>query len=238
MTEDLIELVRGGDVKAPMCGEFKKMILGSNFAARNSECMLKYKLDVRRKLLKFNDESIGDDDTLDSLKERRMAAAKTLFGRVGVGTNIEAPFFCTWGCTTFIGKDVYINKDVSIFDSAPVQIGSRVLLGPGVSICTDTHDLDAQARIRSGMGSHAKPITIGDDCWIGGRVFILAGVTIGKGSTIAAGAVVTRDVAENTLVGGVPAKFIRKIDGSKALAPFQTFTTGFASHEDCETNRV
>lgn len=86
---------------------------------------------------------------------------------------------------------------VSIFDSAPVQIGSRVLLGPEVCICTDTHDLDAQARIRSGMGSHAKPITIGDDCWIGGRVFILAGVTIGKGATVAAGAVVTRDVAES-----------------------------------------
>jgi acetyltransferase-like isoleucine patch superfamily enzyme len=86
---------------------------------------------------------------------------------------------------------------VSIYDSAPVQIGSRVLLGPGVSICTDTHELDAQGRIRSGMGSHAKPITIGDDCWIGGRAFILAGVTIGKGATVAAGAVVTRDVAES-----------------------------------------
>jgi maltose O-acetyltransferase len=130
MTEDLVELVRGGDVEAPMCDEFRKMILGSklvslflmsryealnsikiSFAARNSESMPNYKLNVRRKLLKFNDESIGDDDTLDSLKERRMAAAKSLFGRVGGGTNIEAPFFCTWGCTTFIGKDVYINRE-------------------------------------------------------------------------------------------------------------------------------
>lgn len=130
MTEDLVELIRTGDVEAPMCEEFKKMILGSksvyifliscyealksvnlSFAARNSECMPKYKLNVRRKLLKFNDESIGDDDTLDSLKGRRMAAAKSLFGRVGDGTNIEAPFFCTWGCTTFIGEDVYINRE-------------------------------------------------------------------------------------------------------------------------------
>ncbi|PQE26141.1 hypothetical protein CJF30_00000873 [Rutstroemia sp. NJR-2017a BBW] len=232
MTEDLVELIRGGDVKAPMCDEFKKMILGSNFAARNSESMLDYKLNVRRKLLKFNDQSIGDDDTLGSLKDRRMAAAKSLFGKVGDGTNIEAPFFCTWGCTTFIGKDVYINRN------APVQIGSRVLLGPGVSICTDTHELDAQARVRSGMGSHAKPITIGDDCWIGGGVFILAGVTIGNGSTVAAGAVVTTDVAENTLVGGVPAKFIKKTDGSKASVPFQKFSASVALREGCETNGV
>lgn len=175
--------------------------------------MPRFKLNVRRKLLKFNDSSISDEDTLDSLKQRRMAAAKDIFGKVGEGTNIEAPFFCTWGCTTFIGESVYINREcvisfpyyyphtkhfsVSIFDSAPVRIGSRVLIGPGVCICTDTHDIDAAARAKSQMGSHAKPIIIGDDCWIGGRVVIVAGVTIGRGSTVAAGAVVVKDVEES-----------------------------------------
>ncbi|KAF7947644.1 hypothetical protein EAE96_008725 [Botrytis aclada] len=179
--------------------------------------MPKFKLNVRRHLLQFNDNSISDEDTLDDLKIRRMAVAKILFGKLGLDTNIEAPLFCTWGCNTFIGKDVYVNRDVSIFDSAPVQIGDRVLIGPGVCICTDTHEIDAVSRKRSQMGSYAKPIVIGDDCWIGGRAVILAGVTIGNGSTVAAGAVVAKNVEANCLVGGVPAKIIRRLDNGATL---------------------
>lgn len=73
--------------------------------------MPKFKLNVRRKLVKFNDPSIDDEDTLDSLKSRRMNVAKTIFGRLGLGTNIEAPLFCTWGCNTFIGSNIYINRE-------------------------------------------------------------------------------------------------------------------------------
>ncbi|KAF7947643.1 hypothetical protein EAE96_008725 [Botrytis aclada] len=188
-----------------------------SFKACLADCMPKFKLNVRRHLLQFNDNSISDEDTLDDLKIRRMAVAKILFGKLGLDTNIEAPLFCTWGCNTFIGKDVYVNRDVSIFDSAPVQIGDRVLIGPGVCICTDTHEIDAVSRKRSQMGSYAKPIVIGDDCWIGGRAVILAGVTIGNGSTVAAGAVVAKNVEANCLVGGVPAKIIRRLDNGATL---------------------
>ncbi|KAI9649595.1 hypothetical protein NHQ30_002176 [Ciborinia camelliae] len=192
--QDLITLAESADIPKPMCDEFKKMISGMNFKARLADCMMEYKLSVRKKLLKFNDTSINDEDTLDDLKNRRMAVAKTAFGKLGLGTNIEAPLFCTWGCNTFIGEDVYINRDVSIYDSAPVKIGDRVLIGPGVLICTDTHEIDAVSRNKSQMGSYAKPIVIGNDCWIGGRAIIVAGVTIGNGSTIAAGAVVVKNV--------------------------------------------
>lgn len=216
--QDLIEMVESADVPKPMCDEFKKMLSGMNFRACLADCMPKYKLDVRRKILKFNDSSIGDEDTLDDLKNRRMAVAKTIFGRLGPDTNIEAPLFCTWGCNTFIGKNVYINRDVSIFDSAPVQIGDRVLIGPGVCICTDTHELDAVSREKSQMGSYAKPIVIGNDCWIGGKAIIVAGVTIGNGSTVAAGAVVVKDVEANCLVGGVPAKVIRRLGDDAILS--------------------
>lgn len=75
-----------------------------------------------------------------------------------------------------------------------MKIGDRVLIGPGACICTDTHELDAVSRNRSQMGSYAKPIVIGNDCWIGGGAIIVAGVTIGDGSTVAAGAVVVKDV--------------------------------------------
>ncbi|KAM0176433.1 hypothetical protein ACHAPF_004813 [Botrytis cinerea] len=192
--QELIKMVESADIPKPMCDEFKRMISGMNFKACLADCTPKFKLNVRRHLLKFNDNSINDDDTLDDLKNRRMAVAKTLLGKLGLDTNIEAPLFCTWGCNTFIGKNVYINRDVSIFDSAPVQIGDRVLIGPGVCICTDAHEVDPVSRKQSQIGSYAKPIVIGDDCWIGGRVVIVAGVTIGNGSTVAAGAVVVKDV--------------------------------------------
>ncbi|QSZ34277.1 hypothetical protein DSL72_005867 [Monilinia vaccinii-corymbosi] len=213
----LIQMVDGADVPTPMCDEYRKMLSGMNFKACLADRMPKFKLDVRRQLLKFNDPSIDDEDTLDSLKKRRISIAKSLFGKLGLGTNIEAPLFCTWGCNTFIGKNVYINRDVSIFDSAPVKIGDRVLIGPGVCICTDTHEIDAVSRDESQMGSHAKPIVIGDNCWIGGRAIIVAGVTIGSGSTVAAGAVVVKDVEPSCLVGGVPAKLIRRLDDRGTL---------------------
>lgn len=85
--------------------------MASSFKACLADCTPKFKLNVRRHLLKFNDNSINDDDTLDDLKNRRMAVAKTLLGKLGLDTNIEAPLFCTWGCNTFIGKNVYINRE-------------------------------------------------------------------------------------------------------------------------------
>jgi len=91
-----------------------------------------------------------------------------------------------------------------------VFIGNRVLIGPNVIICTGTHDVDPVIRQEAG-GSFAYPIRIEDDCWIGAGVTICPGVRIGKGTTVAAGAVVTKDVDGGCLVGGVPAKIIRRL---------------------------
>jgi maltose O-acetyltransferase len=102
----------------------------------------------------------------------------------------------------------------SIYDNAPVHIGNRVLIGPGVCICSVTHNTDATIRREAG-GSFAHPIRIGDDCWIGARATILPGVRIGEGSVIAAGAVVSRDVEAGSIVGGVPAKVLSRLEGEK-----------------------
>lgn len=102
---------------------------------------------------------------------------------------------------------------VEIYDSAPVTIGDRVLIGPGACLCTDTHEVEAADR-RSG-GSHAKKIEIGNDVWIGAKALILPGVTIGRGCMIAGGAVVAGDIEDWTEVGGVPAKLIRKLKPPK-----------------------
>lgn len=99
----------------------------------------------------------------------------------------------------------------SIYDNAPVTIGNRVLVGPDVCICTGTHPTDWQGRQGASGTSFAHPIHIEDHCWIGARAVIMPGVRIGRGSTVAAGAVVTSDVEPECLVGGVPAKLIRRL---------------------------
>lgn len=81
------------------------------------------------------------------------------------------------------------------------------MIGPDVTICTDTHELDRIKRANS--HSHAKPITIGKECWIGAGAKILAGVTIGDGVVVAAGAIVTKDVPDNVVVAKVPAEVIK-----------------------------
>lgn len=100
---------------------------------------------------------------------------------------------------------------MSIYDNAPVLIGDRVLIGPDVCICTGTHAVEAADRASAAGTSFAHPIRIDDDCWIGAGATILPGVHIGKGSTIAAGALVAKDVPSEVVVGGVPAKVIKRL---------------------------
>ena len=100
-----------------------------------------------------------------------------------------------------------------ILDCALVTIGNRVMFGPFVSIFAATHETEVQSR-RDGI-EYARPVTIGDDCWIGGNVIILAGVTVGNGATVGAGSVVTRDVPPFVVVVGNPARFLRRVDGAR-----------------------
>ncbi|PCD35962.1 hypothetical protein AU210_008517 [Fusarium oxysporum f. sp. radicis-cucumerinum] len=208
--ERIAEL-RQSEMPVPWCDEFEKMISGMNFNTGNSQEMMVYKLASKKKLLSFNDESIPDGSTLASLKSRRMEVAKEMFGKLGQDVTIEPPFFLLWGCNIFIGNGVYMNREVSIHDNALVTIGDGVLIGPGVCICPGTHAADMHSRREAQGTSFALPIRIEADCWIGARATILPGVTIGRGATVAAGAVVIKDVEAETLVGGVPARFIRSL---------------------------
>jgi maltose O-acetyltransferase len=127
-----------------------------------------------------------------------------LFSTIGEGTYIEAPFHIAYGPNLMIADEVYINAGCVILDSAPVRIGCRTMLGPGVHIyCADhAHGLDER---RQGL-ERALPVSIGEDVWIGGRAILLPGVTVGDGAIIGAGAVVTRDVAPGMRVVGSPAR--------------------------------
>ena len=132
-----------------------------------------------------------------------------LFGReVPSSVGLFPPFHTDCGKNTILGERVFINMGCKFQDQGGITIDEGALIGHNVVLATLNHYLDPERR--GGM-THA-PIHIGKNAWIGANATILAGVTIGAGAVVAAGAVVTKDVEPNTVVGGVPAKVIKKID--------------------------
>ena len=139
----------------------------------------------------------------------RDAFLKQFFGAIGEHVTVKGNFQCDYGCNIYIGDGVIINCNVTILDTNRVELGDDVFIAPGVVISAATHPLNAQRRVSRHFQSH--PIRIGNRAWIGANATILPGVTIGENAVVAAGAVVTKDVPDNCLVGGVPAKIIREI---------------------------
>ena len=118
------------------------------------------------------------------------------------------PFYINYGKNLKIGKNVFINFDCTFLDLGGITIEDDVLIGPKVSLVTENHPLNPQER----KGMICKPILIKKNAWIGANATILPGVTIGENAVVAAGAVFAKDVSDNTIVGGVPAKFIKTIE--------------------------
>ena len=121
---------------------------------------------------------------------------------------IEPPFYCNYGYNIYAGDQVYFNVNCVVLDAMKVTIGNSVFFGPNVHIYTATHPTDSVQRRKV---QFAKPVTIGSDCWIGGNSVILPGVTIGNGCTIGAGSVVTKNIPENSIAAGNPAKVIKTL---------------------------
>ncbi|OLY84961.1 Maltose O-acetyltransferase [Smittium mucronatum] len=117
------------------------------------------------------------------------------------------------GVNFHVGKNFYMNAGCVILDCARVDIGDNVMFGPNVQIYTVTHPIKSEARKKGKQ--MAYPIKICDNVWIGGGSIVLPGITIGKNSVVAAGAVVTKDVPENVVVGGNPANIIELIDNDQ-----------------------
>ena len=111
-----------------------------------------------------------------------------------------------------IGKGVYINSNATFIDTCLITVGARTLIGPNCSFYSGTHPLDPFLRNGIKGPELGKPITIGEDCWFGGNVTVLPGVMIGRGATVGAGSVVTKDVPDFHCVAGNPARIIRKIE--------------------------
>jgi maltose O-acetyltransferase len=153
-------------------------------------------------LQRFNSSDYEND-------EEKAEILKELFGTVGQGISIEHNFHCDLGYNIHVGENFYAGFNCTILDMAEVRIGDNCLVAPNVGIYTAGHNTDPRDRHKTGF---AKPITIGNNVWIGGHCVILGGIAIGDNSIIAAGSVVTKDVPANAIFGGNLAKKLRDLN--------------------------
>jgi maltose O-acetyltransferase len=141
--------------------------------------------------------------------QARLALLGALLGSVGEGTEIRPPLYCDYGYQTHIGARSFINVGVVLLDVATIRIGDDVQVGPGVQFLTPTHPVEAEAR--RARWEAAKPISVGDNVWLGGGVILGPGVSIGENTVVGAGAVVVRDLPANVVAVGNPARVIRSL---------------------------
>lgn len=133
---------------------------------------------------------------------------KKLFGKIGGIFCITPYFWCDYGYNIEIGENFYTNHNCVILDCAKVKFGNNVFIAPNCGFYTAGHPLDAEQR---NMGlEYAKPITVGDNVWIGGGVNVMPGVTIGNNVVIGGGSVVTKDIPNNCVAVGNPCRVMKK----------------------------
>ncbi|WP_308556077.1 sugar O-acetyltransferase [uncultured Lactobacillus sp.] len=152
---------------------------------------------------------------------KRQEAIKNLFNKVGKDLAINGRIDVLYGNHTSFGDNDFINDNCRLQDSNLITFGDRVIVAPDCKFYCGEHAIDANKRFGTRedgtkyLISYTKPITVGNDVWIGGNVTVIGGVHIGNNVIVAAGAVVTKDVPDNTIVGGVPAKVIRSLPALK-----------------------
>jgi acetyltransferase-like isoleucine patch superfamily enzyme len=142
-----------------------------------------------------------------SIDEIRRCLSEIIGISIDASTTVFVPFYTNFGRFIQLGKNVFINHACSFLDMGGITIEDDVLIGPKVNLITENHPLDPGDR----RALITSPIVIRRKAWIGAAATILPGVTIGENAVVAAGAVVTTDVAANTVVGGIPAKILKYI---------------------------
>lgn len=181
--------------------EKEKMLNGELYNAADPQ-LLRERLKARMLTRLYN-------QTLETEENKRTELLQELFGSTEKNLYIEPTFRCDYGYNIHVGENFYANFDCVFLDVCEIRIGDNCFIAPGVHIYTATHPLNPTERI-SGV-EYGLPVKIGDNVWIGGRAIINPGVTIGNNVVIASGAVVTRDVPDNVVVGGNPAKIMKQI---------------------------
>ena len=185
------------------------MLYGENYDSRDPELLKMYH--KARKLLK-------EYNHLDAERtQEREQILNHLFEFKGKGVWIETPFFCDYGENISIGENTFVNTNCMFLDNNKISIGKNGLIAPYVQIYTANHPLKASDRIIQ-KGAHSryltstKPVTIGDNVWIGGNCVIFPGVTIGNNVTIGAGSVVTKNIPDHVLAYGNPCEVRKELN--------------------------
>lgn len=186
--------------------EYEKMLSGQWYHPLDAE-LRQLRLQSRERCNKYNATGASH------VKQRRLILAE-LLGQVGQNLFIEPPLFCDYGKHIRVGDNVFFNFNCVLLDVAPISIGNNVFFGPAVQLYTVNHPLQAEAR-RSGI-EQAAAITIGNDVWLGGGVIVCPGVTIGDRVVVAAGAVVSHDLAADGLYAGNPARWLKSLNTENA----------------------
>ncbi|MCD2163939.1 sugar O-acetyltransferase [Comamonas koreensis] len=189
--------------------EMEKAAAGLLYDANHDPSVLQLRDAAKEKLFAF--QQIGAHR-----RAEREAVLRGLLGKLGRNPVFDGPFLCDYGFNIEIGDNFYTNVNLVILDAAKVRIGNNVFIAPNVGLYTSGHPLDAGRR-NQGL-EFALPITIGDNVWMGAGVQVLPGVSIGAGSVIAAGAIVTKDVPEGVVSAGNPARVLRAITDQDRLA--------------------
>ncbi|MFQ3228911.1 sugar O-acetyltransferase [Reinekea sp.] len=180
--------------------EMEKMLAGMAYDAHCQE-MIELRKRVKHILHRLNVTEYYTENFESTMRELCPNSAGDL--------HLEPPFYCDYGENIVADEGVFINFGATILDGAKVTIGRKTLIAPGVHIYTARHPLAVKERRE---WEDCAPVTIGEECWIGGQVTICPGVTIGDRAVIGAGSVVIRDVPADTLYAGNPAKFIKQLN--------------------------
>jgi len=192
--------------------ERERMLRGESYNSRDDALLASAH---RARTLLANFASTASTD----LEQRRKILTQ-LLGHVGEDVWIEPPFFCDYGENVYLGARSFVNVNCVFLDSAEIRIGRNALIGPAVQLLTPSHPLRAADRIVtagtqlpnvSPYRTHALPIRIGDNVWIGGGTIVLPGVTIGDNVTIGAGSVVLTDIPSDSLAFGHPCRVQRSL---------------------------
>ncbi len=183
-----------------MKSEKEKMLSGELYRACDEE-LVQDRIKARFLIAQYNATTPIETDKRKDILNQLLHAKNNV--------SIEPPFYCDYGYNIEIGENFFANFLCVILDVNKVRIGDNVMFGPNVQIYTATHPLDAKERIKG--PELAKPITIGDNVWIGGGVIICPGVIIGNNTTIGAGSVVTKSIPDNVFAAGNPCKVVKEL---------------------------
>ncbi|MCC8190065.1 MAG: sugar O-acetyltransferase [Planctomycetes bacterium] len=151
------------------------------------------------------------------LPHEGMDLLRRLFGRLGDNGEICQPFYCDYGYNIEVGNNFYANHHCVILDPARVVFGDNVMIGPNCGFYTAGHPLVAAER--TALWEFAHPIRVGDDVWFGGNVVVLPGVSVGSGTVVGAGSVVTKSLPAGVLAAGNPCRVLREVTAADRMLP-------------------